>query len=113
MPYCPKCRDEFQDWVKICPDCKVALVAELPPKRKPTRKQSREKPMIPIATAPNEVIASLWSAVLEDNGIRCFIKGGDLVAAWYLPRIGAPHEIHVLASDAKKARQIIKPFVKS
>ena len=30
MPYCPQCRDEFQDWVKDCPDCNVALVKTLP-----------------------------------------------------------------------------------
>jgi hypothetical protein len=31
MPYCPKCKDGFQDWVKECPDCHVELVNELPP----------------------------------------------------------------------------------
>ena len=31
MPYCPQCRDEFQDWVETCPDCKVPLVNTLPP----------------------------------------------------------------------------------
>ena len=31
MPYCPKCRDEFEDWVEECPDCKEKLVDELPP----------------------------------------------------------------------------------
>ena len=29
--YCPKCRGEFEDWVKTCPDCQVDLVAEPPP----------------------------------------------------------------------------------
>lgn len=36
MPYCPECHDEFQDWVKICPDCQVALVGELPATSSPT-----------------------------------------------------------------------------
>ena len=113
MPYCPNCRDEFQDWVKTCPDCTIALVDELPPKRKPTRKQSYDEPMIQIATAPNEAVAYLWSGILEDNGIHCFVKGGNLAATWHLPRIGVLHEIHVLASDVKKAVRIIKPFVES
>lgn len=30
MRYCPKCRDEFEDWVELCPDCRTALVEELP-----------------------------------------------------------------------------------
>jgi len=29
-PFCPKCGDEFQDWVTTCPDCQVNLVTELP-----------------------------------------------------------------------------------
>jgi hypothetical protein len=31
MMYCPKCRSEFEDWVKTCPDCQVELVGEPPP----------------------------------------------------------------------------------
>ena len=30
MPYCPKCREEFREGGKVCPDCGVELVAELP-----------------------------------------------------------------------------------
>ena len=33
--FCPNCRDEFQDWVKMCPDCHVNLVDNLPPSSKP------------------------------------------------------------------------------
>jgi len=31
MLYCPKCRVEFEDWAKTCPDCHVDLVAQSPP----------------------------------------------------------------------------------
>src|SRR4030042_2297982 len=31
MPYCPVCRAEYRDGFKVCVDCKVALVSELPP----------------------------------------------------------------------------------
>ena len=42
MPICPKCNDEFQDWVKICPDCKTKLVDKISPlntKKKPVNKK--------------------------------------------------------------------------
>jgi hypothetical protein len=39
MPFCPKCRDEFQDWVEVCPDCKSKLVDKLSPKKKPAKKR--------------------------------------------------------------------------
>ena len=48
MPFCPNCRDEFEDWVKLCPDCHIALVNELPPLPKtpfppPVLKENWEK----------------------------------------------------------------------
>ena len=32
MPFCPKCRYEFEAGNLICPDCNVSLVDSLPPK---------------------------------------------------------------------------------
>lgn len=31
MSYCPKCRYEYREGIKECPDCDVALVEEMPP----------------------------------------------------------------------------------
>ncbi len=31
MRYCPKCRSEYQDWVKTCIDCGSELTGKLPP----------------------------------------------------------------------------------
>lgn len=31
MPWCPKCRQEFQDTIKVCPTCNEALVDKLAP----------------------------------------------------------------------------------
>lgn len=31
MPWCPKCRQEFQDTIRVCPTCNEALVDELAP----------------------------------------------------------------------------------
>ena len=108
MPYCPKCRDEFQDWVKVCPDCNVALVEKLPPT--PPKQKKQDEPLVHIATAPSEPIANLWSDILKEQGISCLLKGDDLRAAMY----SSPYqqcEIHVLASEAKKAKGILAPFL--
>ena len=35
MKYCPTCRTEYEDWVKLCADCKVSLVTQLRPEKKP------------------------------------------------------------------------------
>jgi len=29
--FCPECRCEFVEWIRICTDCKIPLIEELPP----------------------------------------------------------------------------------
>lgn len=108
MPYCTKCRDEFQDWVKTCPDCRVALVPELRSSSEASEatKVKRES-LVHITNAPNEPIARMWMESLENSGIRSTMKGGA-----YKPEMGSdspflPCEIYVLASDAPRARRIL------
>jgi hypothetical protein len=52
--FCPKCRDEFQDWVKTCPDCKVDLVAELPPASRPEVNPFRPQPPLDLRRLGNK-----------------------------------------------------------
>ncbi|MFC1873829.1 hypothetical protein ACFLYX_00845, partial [Chloroflexota bacterium] len=61
-------------WVKVCPDCQVALVDKLPPE--PVKRKGRSDPLVHIATAPNEAVAHMWAGILEENGIRCLVKSG-------------------------------------
>jgi hypothetical protein len=109
MPYCPKCRDEFQEWVKVCPDCNVALVEKLPPL--PKKPKEYDAPLTYIATAPNEAVANMWADILKEHGIRCLLKGGELRAAMYSLTYNQQYEIHVLDSQAKKAKRILAPFL--
>jgi len=110
MPYCPKCRDEFQNWVEVCPDCQVALVDELPPVPEPTRRDN--EPIVSVAIAPNETVAYMWAGILEENGIRCMVKSGQLRAAMYVLPVNQQCEIYVIASEAEKAAEILAPFLR-
>lgn len=110
MPYCPVCRDEFKDWVKVCPDCNVALVEDLPPQ---PEFEEVDEPLVSVATAPNEAIANMWAGILEEHGIRCLLKGGNLAAAMYASPLNVSYEISVLASEADKATQILAPFTEA
>jgi hypothetical protein len=110
MTYCPKCRDEFQDWVKVCPDCKVALVEQLPVQPKDER---TDEQLVYIATAPNESVANMWSGILEEHGIRCLLKSANLRAAMYAFTYNMTCQIHVLASQAAQAKEILGPFLKA
>ena len=108
MPDCPQCRDEFQDWVKVCPDCKVALVGELP---LPPKHDKIDGPLVYIANAPNESIANMWSGILEEHGIRCLLKSANLRAAMYAFTYNMTCEIHVLATEAERAKEILSPLL--
>ena len=115
MPYCPECRDEFQDWVKVCPDCNVALVEKLPPlpKRKKlvSKRKKRDEPMVHIATAPNDMIANMWLGILKEHGIGCLLKSDDLRAAMYSFTYNQQCKIYVLVSEAEKAKEILAPLL--
>ena len=108
MPYCPECLDEFQDWVKVCPDCGVALVEELPKEPEP---EPSDEPLVHVATAPNPMIAAMWKGILENEGIFSLVESGDLRAAQYVLSINSESKIYVLASHEEEAREILAPFI--
>jgi hypothetical protein len=110
MLYCPQCRDEFQDWAKVCPDCKVALVEQLPVQPK---NEEIDEPLVYVATAPNEWVASMWAGILEEHGIRCVLKGANLRAAMYYFTYNMTCQIHVSASQAERAKEILTPFLET
>ena len=117
MPYCLKCREEFQDWVTLCPDCSLALVDSLPELSKPEpktepKKEPIKEPLVRIVTAPNEPVATMWAGILENEGIYAMIKTGDLKAAYYMPSLLSSCEIHVLESQAEKAKMILEPLIR-
>ena len=108
MPYCTKCHDEFQDWVKVCPDCNVALVDKLP---NPPKRKKRNESLIHIATASNEPMAQMWSEILAEHDIHCLLKNCSGAAAYGLTN-DVPIRIHVLAPEVEKAVKILAPFLK-
>ena len=107
MPFCPNCRDEFEDWVDTCPNCRVPLVDELSALPKPA---SQTDVIVYVATAPNEQIAYMWAGILEDNGIYCLLKTANLRAAMYSLLLNQYCAIYVLESSASRAKEILSPF---
>jgi len=114
MPYCPKCRDEFQGWVKTCPDCRVELVTELPVETSPAtgtasaRRSARaNEPLVHIADAPSGTVAEMWAGLLKANQIQCLVKGGNFRAEMNAHSPFLPSGIYVIASEARRARKIL------
>ncbi len=103
MPYCPNCRDEFEDWVTVCPDCKVPLVAELLPE---PEERFREGPLVEIVTVRGEIEARIVKGILKDNGVESMIKVAESLNIYLSPLV-LKHTIYVLEEDEEKAREIL------
>jgi hypothetical protein len=92
--------------VDVCPQCGAPLIPGPTADDAVGGDRGRE-PLEHIATAPDEVLASLWKGILEEEGIRSLIKRSDLAAAMYVFPGNTECEIHVLASQTRRAREIL------
>src|SRR5512136_1613978 len=125
MPFCPRCHDEFEDWVETCPDCRVRLVAELRAETEPTpspghawrhtRPARAKDELVRLATASNEPEARMWAGILEDQGIRTMVKtySSEMFRGVYPSAIpiqpsSLQFDVYVLEPDLKQAGQILE-----
>jgi hypothetical protein len=71
--------------------------------------------LVHAATAPNEVVAQMWAEILEDEGIHCSMKMGRIAGDFLslFTKMGVPVEIHVLASEAQRAKEILDSLEES
>jgi len=76
MAFCPKCRAEYIDEVKECPDCQVKLVDVLPPKD-----ELEYVDLVELEKVPDEVSGVMMKGILENNGIDVVLKAAKI--PWY------------------------------
>jgi len=108
MPFCPKCRGEFQDWVKICPDCKLELVEKLPSLPESVNDKLSNENLVTIARFSHPEEAYLASAKLESEGIWSFLADEHTVTAdWLVSYAIGGVRLQVKESDAADARRIL------
>lgn len=62
--------------------------------------------LVPVAVAPNELIAELWRGLLEEEGITAMLKAMGPGSA-YFSNFGNQHTLFVLESDVQRAREIL------
>jgi hypothetical protein len=70
MPFCPQCQREFEDGIKLCPECRVSLVRNLPPD--PNQMALFE--MVEIYKIPDEITGMALSSFLADAGVDASIQ---------------------------------------
>lgn len=109
MPFCPKCKGEFQDWVKTCPDCGVPLVDKLPPPEpKKTNTKFSEESIVPVASYMYPTQAHLARAKLESLGIPAVVTDIYTNQDYWSGPVGRGIKVLVRESDLMQAEMILK-----
>lgn len=78
MPFCPECEAEYEEGVETCTDCGLTLVTELQPRDVP---DTAEGEPVALRNFANAAEASMVRDLLEENGIRAFVSGGEFTVA--------------------------------
>jgi hypothetical protein len=109
MPFCPQCNYEYKEGIETCPDCKVELVAELPPKEQ-ENDSTEDLDLVEIYSLPGLPYAEMVKEAFEKEGIDCMIKP-DFLSTSHLARgvgvAGTSARVLVRKEHAEKAKQIL------
>ena len=105
MSYCPKCRYEFEDDVKICLDCEMELM-----EGKPVEQEVKRK-WVSLEKMTSSVLADMLKEALEENDIYCLEKSDMFHSAFAMEATsiaGGTVEILVPADQINKAKNILE-----
>ena len=76
MAFCPDCKAEYRPGISRCPDREVDLVVKLTPETIVHDKSDHK--FVPFRSFNNSAEAEMAFELFERNGIRSFVKGGEV-----------------------------------
>jgi hypothetical protein len=105
VPYCPSCKTEYVEGVKVCPDCGTFLVDELPSEDNPLLNADT----VSIYKVADENEAYIIKGLLESEGILSLLQTNvdQTVFPFTVDGLGEV-SILVLENDAERGRKIIE-----
>jgi hypothetical protein len=100
--FCPNCRAEYEEGVKMCVDCDVELVQELPP-----LDTAEYVDLVDFETYPDRNEAELAKGVLSGSGIDAVIYGDEY--GGYAPALSFSEGVRLLVKkkDLVRARLVL------
>ena len=97
--YCPECGAEYIEGIYGCPDCRVPLLSEPPPKPQPEYVE-----YVTVLKTGNPIVVAMVKSILTSAGIRHFVKGEVLQDLF---RVGTA-EIQVGRDDEPEAKILLR-----
>ena len=97
--YCPECRAEYLEGIYGCPDCRVPLSPELPPRPQPEYVE-----YVTVLETGNPIFLAMVKSILVSAGIRHYVKGEVLQDLF---RVGTV-DIQVGRTDEGNARDLLR-----
>jgi hypothetical protein len=104
--FCPKCKAEYKEGVRICPECDVDLVNEL--------SEDDFMEFVKVFESADPNLTVIIKSILEDAGIRYFVPGDNMqsiLGAKFSFAFGADigNAVFLVSQgDAKIAKELIK-----
>lgn len=111
--YCPQCQAEYRDGIDSCPDCELALVAELPAESHPDLK------MVNVFETADVALLPVVTSLLDSAGIAYMVQGAEALGVLPVGGYGAGVTRHgqgmsvnlfVEESRAEDARELLVPM---
>ena len=101
--FCPKCRAEYREGIKICSDCRVGLVSELPEEPKPEFVK-----LVSVLISSDRTKILLARGILENAKIKYYIKGQVLDNLYVIDSYMASTEVQVREDDVERAKELLQ-----
>jgi hypothetical protein len=98
--FCPRCRVEYSDGVSLCADCRVPLVAALPPEVRPEPAE-----FVEILRTLNIGDIAIIKAILDDTAIAYVFLGEQFN---YVDPLIQPARLMVRSDQAEEARELLR-----
>ena len=99
--YCPNGHGAFDDQTGTCPQCGAPLRATPPAEDAAI---DHDAPIVWLATAANEVEATMWADTIRGQGIPVLVRPGGPGAGAWASAATFEHDIYVREPDLAAAR---------
>lgn len=108
MPFCPKCRCEYQPGYARCSDCDVDLIESTPEPEKDEQLNRGALSLVMLASFPNPMKAQMVQELLESNGIDSMLQSD--FNAGVGPFTASPNAVLIQKSDLPKGLELYEQY---